>query len=882
MKNNYSRREFLKTVVVAAGTAGSATSLVGCGGDSDDSEDIVTPNSTDINGSVFPQSVASGDPRSSSVVLWTRVNSSETTVSVVVQVANDDNFNEVIAQTRLTASSDFDHCVKAKITNLQPGTRYYYRFIVDGIESNHGRTKTAPLSVDTSNVKFGFVSCQDYTNGYYNTLMKFLESDHDDIDFIVHLGDYIYETTGDPSFQGNVRTVSFSDTSGAIAHTNSDGEVTHYSAKSLSNYRDLYKTYRGDEALQKVHEKFPFIVIWDDHEFSDDSWQATATYFNGTQDETDTTRRKNSEQAFFEYMPIDIDLKTGAPAEEGQVDVDTDNLFGGTYSIYRSFRYGKLLNLMMTDYRSFRPDHLIPEDEFPAKLAMDVKAVGQALYLNPTSTTYKDLVDSMATISNIMNPSDEDVEALAAGIATLVGYGVLPLNTYTDIDSNTELNTFLAAFNATLSLLGSTPFSASDQPTVKELLIATLTQAYSDPSLGQVSYPLSQEDAFAKAQEVVTGNLDVVVLNAYLNASYNSLMATLNATFAASPSSVPFMTAAFTDLDTMFATLAAALGQSGLTAQRELSDGTYHGVSFALMGKTSLNGSFGSRYLVVKSTFDLYNLYRALVLGITEGPYGDLQQTQIFTNLNASTAMWNVLGSSVSYTSLILDANEGSILDLALNSMNVDEETFPRTAYYMNVDHMDGFPLVRATYMNNSSGALPLGTFQDTNTVIISGDIHATFITDHGTSTTSGGSCAEFTTAAVSSGTFGTFTATSIAGILSPDNPTDATALATGQQFAQSLGNFLQLGAPQNTSAPQTIQYANPLVHGVGIIELTTSKLTGTIYQLDTTSHPELLTSPLYGTGVAADNWITATGVITRNSTTGNNSSIEVTTSEEA
>lgn len=908
MKKNYSRRDFLKTVVVTAGTVGSAGSLVGCGGDSSDSVSIVKPTGTDTNGVTFPQSVASGDPRSSSIILWTRVNdsSSSTRLSVALQVSEDSGFTSIVAQQILSATDEHDYCVKAKVTNLTSKSTYYYRFIHNGTASNTGRFKTSPNSAEAEDVKLAYVSCQDYTNGYYNTLLKLLESGNDDIDFVVHLGDYIYETTGDPSFQGNIRPVTFTDTAGAIERAAADGTSVFYAAKSVSNYRDLYKTYRGDQLLKALHEKFAFIVIWDDHEFSDDCWQDTATYFGGTVDEKDTDRRKNAEQAFFEYMPIDMDLTDGGLLANGQVNVNRDELFTGNTSIYRSFRYGSMLNLMMTDFRSFRPDHVIPEDGYPGTIVMDKLDVGKTLYSTPgdpfgakagtdaaLSSQFGITFDSSAagfSWSTIQLPSASTAPenyttnnfialTLAGVTASAVASGALPIHSYIDIGASTELNEFMLAFNSALAALGQTQFSASAQPTTQELLIASATQAYADPSLGQVSVPLDLASAQAKAISVVTGNLDVDVVNASLSAAYGSLMLGLNAVFASSPSSVPFMSAPFTDLDTMFGTLAVALQLSALAGQRTVSQSTDFGVSWALMGKTTFASSFGSRYLVVKSTYELFNLYHALVLK-TPGfglPYGSGQQTTIFVNQNTSQVLWNVLGSSVSYTSLILDATGGS-LGAALSAVGVSESTFPRTSYYMNVDHMDGFPLTRATYMNDSSGALAsrgFGTFQDTNTVIISGDIHANFITDHGAGA-AGGHCVEFTTTGVSSGTFGSFTGTSIASILGldPSDPTGATIIGN---FTQGLSTFLKEGAAKNTTAPQEIVYANPLMHGVGVMTITATALTSTFYLLDTTSDSSLLTTSLYDTDSSTLNWKSIEGVVTK--TNGQNSAPVVTES---
>ena len=125
--------------------------------------------------------------------------------------------------------------------------------------------------------------------------------------FVVHLGDYIYETTGDPSFQtpDESRKILFRNLSAAIQLQANSGAIFH-AARSLDNYRDLYRTYRSDPALRALHESFPMIVTWDDHEFSNDCWGSHATYLNGREDENDVERRKAANQAWFEYQPVDF------------------------------------------------------------------------------------------------------------------------------------------------------------------------------------------------------------------------------------------------------------------------------------------------------------------------------------------------------------------------------------------------------------------------------------------------------------------------------------------------------------------------------------------------------------------------------------------------
>ncbi|WP_437725657.1 alkaline phosphatase D family protein [Sorangium sp. So ce861] len=365
------RRDFLRATLVTAG----ALVVPACSG-----PEIVNPLDAEpgrelADGSAyFPQSVASGDPRPGSVVLWTRVQDGEEDLDLEVEVAADAEFTQRVAldagQAKVKALARHDHCVKVKVRGLSAGTVYYYRFVYvkgdTGYVSRVGRTKTAPAEGDDVKVRFAYVSCQDYIGRFYNTHLALAE---EELDFFVHLGDYVYETTGDPSFQSTSgRSVVFTDAAGAIDL--GDGENAYQAARSLSNYRELYKTYRSDANLQRVHERFAMIATWDDHEFSNDCYGATATYFDDREDETDVERRRAANQAWFEYQPVDYG---------DDVEQDPGASLPDEFRIYRDFVFGKHVHLVMTDLRSYRPDHLVPEGAFPGKVVLDQATLAEQL-----------------------------------------------------------------------------------------------------------------------------------------------------------------------------------------------------------------------------------------------------------------------------------------------------------------------------------------------------------------------------------------------------------------------------------------------------------------------------------------------------------------------
>lgn len=373
------RREILKLSVAAVGALPAA-----CYGSGVDRG----PLSEEESARYFPQSLASGDPRPESVVLWTRVVDEYfrgENLTVELLLARDADFTEPLTfeegSVTLVADRQADHCVTVRIAGLEPSTTYYYRFryaAQQGLaETRVGRTRTAPAADADVPVRFGVVCCQDYEGKYFHVHRHLAGQD---VDFVLHLGDYVYESLGDPSFQKptDERAVRLSAPEQALELERGDG-ASFFAAQSLSNYRDLYKTYRSDPDLQALHERHPMIAIWDDHEFSDDCHGDVATYEDGRVDERSPDRRAAADRAWFEYMPVDYETR---PASR----LDADGDFPDNFRIYRGFVFGRHLELLVTDLRRFRPDHLVPEAAPPGVVFMTESEVQDELGELPDDT----------------------------------------------------------------------------------------------------------------------------------------------------------------------------------------------------------------------------------------------------------------------------------------------------------------------------------------------------------------------------------------------------------------------------------------------------------------------------------------------------------------
>ncbi len=284
-------------------------------------------NSNLSSETVFPSSVASGDPRPNGVVLWTRIAPSggPTQATVPFQIATNSSFaaNTLVVEGFADTNAGRDFTVKLPVQNsaLRPFQTYYYRFIYNNTASRTGRFKTLPNdNAFVNNLRFAFISCQDYSNGFY-TALNFLAQEN--LDFVVHLGDYIYETAS-----SGVRTIPALP-SGALT------------AQNLDDFRHLYRVYRSDLNLQKVHENFTFVSIWDDHEFANDSWREFHPDNNITADTPRPEQRQAANQAWSEYNLADVPFDPSLPPTQ-------------SIQAYRSFKFGNLMELVVTDERLYR------------------------------------------------------------------------------------------------------------------------------------------------------------------------------------------------------------------------------------------------------------------------------------------------------------------------------------------------------------------------------------------------------------------------------------------------------------------------------------------------------------------------------------------------
>ena len=329
---------------------------------------------------LYPQGVASGDPDADSVLLWTRrpYADGRDSAMLIVEVAEDAAFTRVIATASAKVQAASDWTCRVLVGHLRPAGEYWYRFVdEEGNGSRIGRTLTAPADDDPRPAKFAFVSCQCLPEGYNNGYRRMIHEDEnasreERLGFVLHLGDFIYEVVQYPDQVKNGRydrklTFPITFPKGKVVARN-----RFWVPDSLEDYRVCYKAYLLDPDLQDARARWPFVCVWDNHEISWNGWQSIQE-FAGTDGWVPGQRLKVAgNQAWFEYQPArvlppgskldtfnaptveDVLLKPGDFDDTG-LGTEPNNLAAiNSLIIYRALRWGRHIDLLLTDNRSFR------------------------------------------------------------------------------------------------------------------------------------------------------------------------------------------------------------------------------------------------------------------------------------------------------------------------------------------------------------------------------------------------------------------------------------------------------------------------------------------------------------------------------------------------
>lgn len=332
MSEKISRRELIQKSLFGFGALSLPVAFTGCNDGSDD-------ESTEAQAD-FLHGVASGDPLQDKVILWTRLTPVDLSARLKVtwEIATDKQFKQNLKAGMVETTKTDDFTVKVDAAGLQANTIYYYRFRFGNKISSIGQTKTLPIS--TNKVSFAVCSCSNYPAGYFYVYREMAKQN---VDVIIHLGDYIYEYGADGYAAEDAAKL------GRTLPTDNNKEII-----KLEDYRKRYALYRQDKDLQAAHQRHPFIVIWDDHELANDAWRDGAE--NHQDNEGSFSDRKLAAlQAYFEWMPI-------RPVSS------TDHL-----NIYRQFNFGSLVELTMLDTRIIARDKQLEYADYMTAAGLDAQ-----------------------------------------------------------------------------------------------------------------------------------------------------------------------------------------------------------------------------------------------------------------------------------------------------------------------------------------------------------------------------------------------------------------------------------------------------------------------------------------------------------------------------
>lgn len=275
-----------------------------------------------LSGSPFRLGVASGDPTADGISLWTRLaprpledgGMPMQPASVTWELSESADFSRTVRRGEITAWPEYGHNCKLRLGKLEAGREYFYRFRFGHFVSRVGRFRTAPAAGDKRPIRIAVVSCNRYEDGWFHAFRHIID---DDVDLVIHTGDYIYEKA-----------------------PRKDRMRSHAGRACISveEYRRRYAQYRLDPDLQDLHARVPFVTTWDDHEVSG-NWAGVDSKFDVPR-EVFAMRRSAAFQAYWEAMPFDVPAyRPGEPLQ-----------------LYRGFSYGSLVDLIVLDTRQYRDD----------------------------------------------------------------------------------------------------------------------------------------------------------------------------------------------------------------------------------------------------------------------------------------------------------------------------------------------------------------------------------------------------------------------------------------------------------------------------------------------------------------------------------------------
>ena len=470
-KTNNARRNFIQKSLYVSGGIILAPNFISCVNIGDVDPEYDEAQLTIKN---FNQGVASFDPSSSGVIIWTRYANPGS--EIIWEVGTDSAFLNIIRTGKIVTDAGRDNTIAVELRDMEANQKLFYRFIsaMDNAASVVGETITLPT--DATSVKLAVCSCSNWQAGLFNVYDAMAKSD---AEVIVHLGDYLYEY-GAGGYGSTAEN----------AFLNRQHEPA-YEILSLDDYRTRYRQYRSDSSLQLAHQKKPFVCVWDDHEITNDTYKEGAENHDEATEGSFEVRKQNALQAYSEYLPF------------SRMSQDDNSL------IYRSVNIGNLVNIILMDTRLIGRDKQLNITDYFTATGFDAAAFQLALTDSARSilgTTQRDWV--------LGQLSSSTAKWQVLGQQVLMGKMYVPVELLTAFGTEGFTTILTELVTIKVRLLNNDP---------------TLTQEEITRVTSVIPYNLDAWDGYPVDREIIYGALNGKKIVALAGDTHNAWQNTLKA-----------------------------------------------------------------------------------------------------------------------------------------------------------------------------------------------------------------------------------------------------------------------------------------------------------------------------------------------------------------
>ncbi len=476
-QKSLSRRSFLINSMFYTGGVFLVSNTISCANDKIISE---TPKGYSLGN--FAHGVASFDPTHNQVIIWTRYTTDKPSVKILWQVSYEQNFGTVLRSGEVTTDNKRDYTLAVELQDLEPNKKLFYQFFNEEDKNISVVGETITLPVVANAIKLAVCSCSNYPAGLFNVYNAMAKSE---ADIIIHLGDYIYEYA--------VNQYGTNKFTNALARKHQpENEILN-----LADYRARYKQYRSDKNLQLAHQKKPFICVWDDHEISNDTYKDGAENHQASEG-VFSSRKADAIKAYSEYLPLrssDVNL------------------------IYRNFKIGNLVHLIMLDTRVIERDKQLEYNDYISQTGFNATGF-QKDWLNPS----RSLLGATQRNWLMSQVTNSDAKWQVLGQQVLMGKMYIPAELLFSLSAVVGgVSGALEQFTATITALVTIKLrNANNDPTLTATELARINTVLPYNLDSWDGYPVEREMLFASF--IKSGKKIICLAGDTHNAWYNNLV----------------------------------------------------------------------------------------------------------------------------------------------------------------------------------------------------------------------------------------------------------------------------------------------------------------------------------------------------------------------